>query len=260
VKLQIEITMADGVRFNLVKYLARFDTREFNSHVSQYSSNGNTAATAFINTENTLGWKLFDFWPSNILSSTRIKFVKAIKVKTQNVSTNEPMKILETLWSATENQKDTVDYSTISRHYGGKNSEGEEVVEFIIKVIVGESSWNVAHRYREFDALRKFLLNQNPYTTEFQQIDSKFPGKTLGLMIRKNVVEKRVEGLQEYLSYYLTNARFCRQNSIDALCSFLQVRSLVLTIFRKYSTLLIYVLPCLLLICLVTRTYACSSQ
>lgn len=220
-KLDLEITTAEGTRLNLVKYLTRLDPKE-PTKSSHYTTGNNTSST-FINTENTLGWKLFDFWPSTILSNARVKFIKAIKIKTQNAATNEGVKILETLWSVNEDQKDNMDYSSISRHHGGRNSEGEEVVEFMIKVIVGDSSWIIAHRYREFDALRRFLLNQNPFTNEFQQIDNKFPGKTLGLIIRKNIVEKRVEGLQEYLSFYLQNARFCRQNSIDALCSFLQV-------------------------------------
>ena len=221
VKLSLEITTADNTRLNLTKYMCRFDK---SGHRNQISSNDASSKNlTFINTENTQGWKLFDYWPSSMLSNAKVRFIKAIKIKTQNAVTNEPLKILETLWSINENQPDNIDYSTISRSHGSRTAEGEEIVEFIMKIVVGETSWIVAHRYREFDALRKFLLSQNPYTSEFQQIDTKFPGKTLGLMIRKNIVEKRVEGLQEYLSFYLQNARFCRQTSIDALCSFLQV-------------------------------------
>jgi hypothetical protein len=91
----------------------------------------------------------------------------------------------------------------------------------VFQVKLGDSQWFIAHRYREFDALRKFLLGQNPFNAQFQQIDTKFPGKSV--VMRRNVLERRVEGLEHYLAFYLENARYCRQNSIDALCSFLQV-------------------------------------
>jgi hypothetical protein len=97
-------------------------------------------------------------------------------------------------------------------------------VVYDFKVTIGDSSWFVAHRYNEFDILRKFLLAQNPFNKEFQECDNRFPGKLLGLAYRRYALESRIEGLNGFLSFYTENSRFCRQNSIDAICAFLQVR------------------------------------
>jgi hypothetical protein len=89
----------------------------------------------FIQSANTMGWKLFEFWPSGLLSGTKVKIVRAIKIKTQNPTTKEGVKILEILWeNNSRGQVADVDYRNISRSLGGKNAEGEEVVEFIIQV------------------------------------------------------------------------------------------------------------------------------
>lgn len=86
--------------------------------------------------------------------------------------------------------------------------------------------WVVAHRYKEFDALRRFLLIQNPHVASFKECDAKFPRKVVGLGFRRSVwLEQRAEGLEAFLSFFLANARYCRQNSVDALCSFLTVMS-----------------------------------
>lgn len=84
-------------------------------------------------------------------------------------------------------------------------------------------TWYVAHRYTEFDVLRSFLMHQNPYIQEFKEVDDKFPGKAVGLSFRKNVLERRIEGLGAFLVFFLRNSRFCRQTSVDAVCSFLTV-------------------------------------
>ncbi len=89
---------------------------------------------------------------------------------------------------------------------------------------MGELSWFVAHRYKEFDAIRRFLLLQNPHVNEFKQCDAKFPGKVVGLSFRRAAMDHRVEGLEQFLAFFLENSRYCRQNSVDALCSFLKVR------------------------------------
>jgi hypothetical protein len=65
------------------------------------------------------------------------------------------------------------------------------------------------------------LLTQNPHNTEFQQANGRFPGKAL--VFRKSVLDARLRGLDEFLSFYLTNARYCRQNALDAICAFLQI-------------------------------------
>jgi hypothetical protein len=256
IKVLIEVTTADGTRLTVIKYLTRFD-RPHDAVPTHYPENSSyhhhnypssTGNVPFIHSINTIGWKLFEFWPSTMLSGAKVRILRAIRIRTQNFLTNEPAKLLEILWES-PNCPNDFDYRLISRSISGKNNESEEVVEFVIQVrfvlianylgnavgnyiclflnpqqvTLGESTWVISHRYREFDALRKFLLAQNPFTSQFQVIDSKFPGKTITMAIRKNVLERRVEGLESYLAYYLENARYCRQNSIDALCSFLQV-------------------------------------
>ncbi len=144
IKLCVEVTTADGTRLSLVKYLARFDqpADRVPQHYPENSSHHhhqhpNIAGNiSFIQSANTMGWKLFEFWPSNLLSSAKIKIVRAIKIRTQNAATREGVKVLETLWeSPTRGQPAEVDYRNISRSLGGKSSEGEEVIEFIIQVI-----------------------------------------------------------------------------------------------------------------------------
>ena len=200
---------------------------------------------------NSMGWKLFEFWDSSILSNANAKIIRAVKIKSQSSATKTETKVLETIWNDPNYdqhfQGDKFDWSSIAKSYGTRNLEAEEIVEFIVQVSIRDSEWFVAHRYREFDALRKFIFAQNPYNTDFQQMDSKFPGKYLGVAFRKSAIDKRVEGLESFLCYYLENARFCRQNSIDALCSFLQVIvesvdtecSLMMVLFvdsRKYAS------------------------
>jgi hypothetical protein len=48
---------------------------------------------------------------------------------------------------------------------------------------------------REFDALRHFLLLQDPYNTGFKEFcDAKFPGKhLLGLASRAGLLQQRIE-------------------------------------------------------------------
>ena len=46
-------------------------------------------------------------------------------------------------------------------------TEGEtSVTEFIIRVEVGTTVWQVAHRYKDFDMLRQFILLQEPFNTQ----------------------------------------------------------------------------------------------
>lgn len=150
IKLCIEVTTADGTRLNLVKYLARFDQpgervpqnypeNSSHHHHQHPTISGNIP---FIQSANTMGWKLFEFWPSNLLTNAKIKIVRAIKIKTQNAITKEGVKILEVLWENNSRNQTEVDYRNISRSLGGKSSEGEEVVEFIIQVgIILTNTW-----------------------------------------------------------------------------------------------------------------------
>jgi hypothetical protein len=79
----------------------------------------------------------------------------------------------------------------------------------------------VARRYNEFDALRHFFMVQDPHNSDFQQSCQRFPGKVL--LFRKSVLDARLRGLEEFINFFCENSRYCRQNGLDALCSFLQI-------------------------------------
>ena len=122
---------------------------------------------------------------------------------------------------------------------------------FLLQVTLSGVTWYVAHRYTEFAVLRSFLMHQNPYIQEFKEVDEKFPGKAFGLSFRRSVLERRIEGLGAFLVFFLRNARLCRQTSIDAVCSFLTVRSnlrfcpaiLNLLLNSLLQTTILFVLP-----------------
>jgi hypothetical protein len=256
VKLQIEITTAEGTRMNLLKYLRRFADEK----VSRSPGSSSTLANEKLENANfktaihSMGWKLFEFWDSSILSNTHIKITRAIKIKSQSQLLNTETKVLDSIWNDPEYDKhfqnNDFDFASVAKAYGNRTSESEEIVEFLVKVTIGENYWFVSHRYREFDGLRKFILSQNPFNTEFQSIDAKFPGKILNIGYRKGAMDKRVDGLETFLTFYLDNARFCRQNSIDALCSFLQVCSVVdlgfsCFLFSPFISLSPLLFPCI---------------
>ncbi len=129
IKLQIEFTTNDGVRFNLIKYLTRFDDAG--------SPSPNLVNMRFAKASHTNGWKLFEYWPSAILSNASVKIVQAIRVKCQDTQARERTKVLETMWSESPNDsgnEKNIDWNTSPRSFLGKPSEGEDVVQFLIKV------------------------------------------------------------------------------------------------------------------------------
>lgn len=207
--MKIEITAAEGTRFNLIKYLVRFDQQGHHTGTDPIFR-----LSAF-----TMGWSLFDIWPSTMLSNASISVVKAVKVKCQDAK--NAGKVLETPWTGPAGGDAKVDFHSITRCMGAQTHDGEEVFMFVIKVTVGESSWYVTHRYREFDALRRFLLSQNAFVAAFIDNDKTFPGKSI--FHSPAVLEQRAKALNDFVSFYLTDARYCRQTSLDALCSFLQL-------------------------------------
>ena len=127
IKLSVEISTPEGPRLSLIKYLTR------------YEEPIDVPEVAFKNTPNSLGWKLFEFWPSTMLSDTKVTIVQALKVKTQTPATHENTKVVEVVWTrkpagSSPEDEVKVDLSCISRHFGYHLSDGEEVVEFVIKV------------------------------------------------------------------------------------------------------------------------------
>lgn len=124
IKLSVEISTPEGPRLSLIKYLTRYEEPIGVSEV------------AFKNSPNSMGWRLFEFWPSTMLSDTKVSIVQALKVKTQMPANNENTKVVEVVWSRKSGgaEEVNVDLSCISRHFGYHLSDGEEVVEFVIKV------------------------------------------------------------------------------------------------------------------------------
>lgn len=87
---------------------------------------------------------------------------------------------------------------------------------------LGENRWNVQYRYREFDTIHQFLALElrDSGLTDIPD----FPRKTIGKASGKSL-EARKEALQNYLTYMVRGGGFGKQNIIDALCSFLEVRA-----------------------------------
>ena len=102
----------------------------------------NTNAQPLVNSPfpygmHTMGWKLFEYWPSAILTNASVSIVQAIRVKCQDANTKERTKVVETVWSETNAEngyEKNIDWNMIGRLFLNKSADGEEVVEFIIKV------------------------------------------------------------------------------------------------------------------------------
>lgn len=124
--------------------------------------------------------------------------------------------------------------------------DGEtSVTEFVVKVEVGTACWQVAHRYKEFDSLRQFIVQQEYFNTAIKDFcDSKFPGKMIGLSFRSGALQQRIEvletainsqlgmkytvlsskqGLEFFLSHLLSNSGILHPGTVNALLSFLQI-------------------------------------
>lgn len=130
IKLQIDFTASDGTRLNLIKYLTRFEPTPMSNEVVLKSS------------VKSQGWRLFEFWPSTMLTGTNVVIVKALKVKTPAPSANETGKVVEAVWTKPAGGDDggSLDLSEVTRQVGSgqlSGGEGEEVVEFIVKVRSG---------------------------------------------------------------------------------------------------------------------------
>ncbi|RYH14724.1 hypothetical protein EON65_33125, partial [archaeon] len=214
VRVAIEITTADGSRINMIKYLTRFDDRDTAQHTHDFTLS-----------KYTQGWRLYDIWPSTVLSCATVSITKAVKLKCSDIK--QGCRVLDTLWIQPNSSATNIfDHFAITRSVGG-STDGEEVVMYIMQVTIGEQEgdkkvWYIARRYREFDFLRKFLLSQNPFVQTFVQNDTKFPGKALS-SYRKGLVEHRAVAISDFLQVYVKEAKYCRQTSIDALVEFLQV-------------------------------------
>eukprot|EP01036_Dinobryon_divergens_P033296 gene33296-43051_t len=241
ITLNAEIVTVDGYHPKLIRYLERVS--------GSSPGKGMVASTTCKRIcDASFGWDLFEFWPSNILSSCKVSIVRAVKVDAAaaptptiagDTSSKQVRIICETLWqkpaTADSSGVGSTEIDATSGVVGhpvskdlfshSRLTEGEtSVTEFIIRVEVGTTVWQVAHRYKDFDMLRQFILLQEPFNTQLKELcESKFPGKMIGLSFRHAALLNRVEGLEVYLISMLESARFCRQGSIDALLSFLQI-------------------------------------
>lgn len=219
-KLTVEVIGGDGTHMTIINYLKR---------VAEVG-HSNVDTVLFLKSSRTLGWGLYQYWPSSLLSQCSALIVKAVKIRTSSTgegrtSSKEHSRLIEPLWTREAFHNDFhVDYSLIPRYAGGVVKDAEDIVVFIIQVFFEGHAWYVVHRYSDFDVLKSFLLQQNPYNNEFKQAAQNFPKKVFGIGFRQKLLEQRALGLNEFLSFFLKNAKFGRQNSVDALLSFLLVR------------------------------------
>lgn len=71
--------------------------------------------------------------------------------------------------------------------------------------------------------MRMFMLAQNPFNSAIKESSERFPGKVVMLAYRPLAFEQRIHGLEKFVLFCLENAKFCRQNTIDAWLAFLDV-------------------------------------
>jgi hypothetical protein len=82
----------------------------------------------------TNGWRLHDYWPSTIISSTSVCIVQAIKVKFLNSFTNEKTRLTDILWGNGHEIEKDIEWNTLSRCFSGKSHENDDFVAFVIRV------------------------------------------------------------------------------------------------------------------------------
>lgn len=209
IRLNVDITTAEGTATKLVQVLTRYDSKL-------------TTDVPFDLAQRTNGWRLYDFWSSAVLAPVRVKITRVAKIKNLHSPSLKNTQELSEIWKASAGDaKADVEYRTIPRVFGGKSMENEGFVVFIMNVSWKEASWRVARRYSEFRALRRFLLLQHPNNADFRKECRGFPQKAL--VFRKSVLNARLRGLEGFVSFFLAHAKDCRQNALDALCSFLQI-------------------------------------
>jgi len=90
-------------------------------------------------------------------------------------------------------------------------------------------TWQVIHRYKEFDALRMFITSRKKplpqrYWKDIGE-EPPFPAKrALTLKPNTKALEARANALQQYLMFHVSRGGHDIPGIIDTLCSFLEVR------------------------------------
>lgn len=65
---------------------------------------------------------------------------------------------------------------------------------------------------------------QNPAETTFKNASIDFPEKlTLGLNDVPNIMNERIQGLEQFIQFFLQHADIINRSSLDALFAFLEV-------------------------------------
>lgn len=123
-KVVVEIVTGDGTTLSLIKYLGRS------------GDSPPVDVSQFQNVVLTLGWKLFEYWPSTILTSCQAKLVRVIKLQATAVGTSDEKYFTEVMWPSQSSAADAkdMDYSRIAVKFGSRNSLGEEVVLYVFQV------------------------------------------------------------------------------------------------------------------------------
>lgn len=101
-------------------------------------------------------------------------------------------------------------------------TDSDQVTYYIIKVNVGDITWSVRKRYKEFLELHKKLVNEHTVTKDI------LPGKKILGNKNPNFIERRRVGLEIYLQTVMS---FLQKSMPDELFDFLE--------FDKYDVILI---------------------
>lgn len=128
-KLRVKFEFFDGL-------VIRFSEKSF---VRVATEQKFLPESEFRNSERTLGWNFFEVWPASVLEQVQLNVVKAVKIKIQ--TKDERSEIMDTIWAnhslsedCPENINALVDLSTITRYFGNRMSEGEEIITYTILV------------------------------------------------------------------------------------------------------------------------------
>jgi len=110
-----------------------------------------------------------------------------------------------------------------TKRFNGQTVSDEKVTYFVMKVALQGREWDVVKRYKEFEALRNFLVLQSP-TPALVDANQCFPGKSIWRVTGKGLDQRR-RNLELYLRSIVDALSESSMNNIDVLSSFLEVKN-----------------------------------
>lgn len=92
--------------------------------------------------------------------------------------------------------------------------------------MIGSRLWFTSRSYDDMKALNEFIIHQN--------IDSNLISPFRELPSQSNLSNDRfIVFIERLFNSYIKNSKFINQNSVDAICSFLEVRYYI-SLFKYY--------------------------